>query len=133
VGRTVSTPQFGLGSDRVVADVEEKRFLYETTKSSIVDMESHRVGQVCQARNIPFFVLRAVCDPAGQAIPVSCDHAIDKNGDTRPLAVMAGLLRHPREFADLMRLKKQTKVAMAALEAALRNELPQILRSVEFV
>lgn len=133
IGRSVVQAEFGLGSDRVVPDVEEKASLHRSTGSAIVDMESHRIGAVCSACNIPFFVLRAVCDPADQSIPAAAAHAIDDRGKTRPMAVAAGLIRNPGDFADLMRLKKQTETALATLRNAASKEVPGILRSVELI
>lgn len=133
IGRSVVQAEFGLGSDEVITSVEEKTALFQSTGSTVVDMESHRIGKVCSASNIPFFVLRAVCDPAGQSIPAAAAHAIDDQGRTRPMAVASGLFRNPGDFADLMRLKKQTEAALATLKNAAANEVPGILRSVELV
>lgn len=133
IGRSVVQAELGLGSDKVILNVEEKSSLFDSTGSAIVDMESHRIAKVCSAYNIPFFVLRAVCDPADQAIPAAAAHAIDDQGKTRPMAVAAGLIRNPGDFGDLMRLKKQTEAALATLRNAASNEVPGILRSVELV
>jgi len=133
IGRSVVQAEFGLGSDIVVSNVEEKALLHQATGSAIVDMESHRIGEVCSACNIPFFVLRAVCDPANQSIPAAAAHAIDDHGKTRPMAVAAGLIKNPGDLPDLMRLKKQTETALATLRNAASNEVPGILRSVELV
>lgn len=133
IGRSVVQAEFGLGSDQVISNVEEKTALFQSTGAAIVDMESHRIGKVCCDWNIPFFVLRAVCDPAGQSIPAAAAHAIDDQGKTRPLAVAAGLFKNPGDFADLMRLKKQTEAALATLKIAASSEVPGILRSVELV
>lgn len=133
VGRSVVRAEAGLGSDRVIGDVEEKRSLFQSTGCAFVDMESHRIGKICREFNIPFFVLRAVCDPARQAIPKSAANAIDDEGATKPFAVAGGLFKHPGEFADLMRLKKQTDAAVQTLKTAARQDVPAILRSVELV
>jgi hopanoid-associated phosphorylase len=133
VGRAAVHCEFGLGSDRIIADVEEKSKLFKSTKAAIVDMESHRVGKICNDKNIPFFVLRVVCDPARQAIPKSAANAIDDEGRMRPFAVARGLLMHPGEFSDLMRLKKQTEIAQQTLRRAAAQEVPRILRGIELV
>lgn len=133
VGRQVIHAEFGLGRDKIVSDVDQKADLFKTTRSAVVDMESHRIGKVCNEMNIPFFVLRAVSDPADQAIPKSATNAIDKHGNAMLLTVAGNLLKNPREISDLIRLKKQTDIALGALKSAAAKELPLILRSVELV
>ncbi len=133
VSRKVIRTPLGLGRDTVVADPEEKARLYQETGATIVDMESHRIAKVCQERTIPFYVLRAVCDPARQALPESAADAVDASGRARPLRVLRGLINNPGEIFDLVRLMRQTDAAKAALKRAAHTEVPNILRSVQLV
>lgn len=130
VGRAVRTVAAALGSDRIVAAPTDKAALFRDTGAAVVDMESHRIARAAGEANLPLFVLRAVCDPAGQTIPRAVRDVIDTSGRTSLSAVVQGLLRHPGELADLMRLKACTDAALAALGRAARAELPRILRNL---
>ena len=50
--------------DQFVADPERKRWIGETFKADALEMEGAAVAVVCNALNVPFFILRAISDSA---------------------------------------------------------------------
>jgi len=50
--------------DQFVADAERKSWIQETFKADALEMEGAAVAVVCDALDIPFFVLRAISDSA---------------------------------------------------------------------
>ena len=130
---TARNVEIGLGSEAVIGNPDQKTGLFQSSGAAIVDMESHRLAMVAAETNLPFYVLRAVSDEAGQAIPASALSAVNDQGGTRALSVILGLMGRPGDLPALMGLKKGTDRAMETLKKAARNEVPRILRSVELV
>jgi len=102
------------GADQALATATAKRTLAARTGAVIVDMESHAVA----AAGLPFAILRVVVDPAERALPASVLNAIDSHGRVRPLALMAGLLRHPSEIGALRALARDNGPARKNLRRA---------------
>jgi hopanoid-associated phosphorylase len=103
------------GSDRLLATVAVKRALFAATGALAVDMESHAVAEVAHAAGRPFLVLRAIADPADQALPRTATVALGPGGEVRLLAVARALLERPAELPALLRLGRQSRRALAAL------------------
>jgi len=103
------------GSDRLLATVAAKRALFAATGALAVDMESHAVAEVAHAAGRPFLVLRAIADPADQALPRAATVALGPGGEVRLLAVVRALLDRPAELPALLRLGRQSRRALAAL------------------
>jgi hypothetical protein len=78
-------------------------------------MESHAVAEVAHAAGRPFLVLRAIADPADQALPRTTTVALGPGGEVRLLAVARALLERPAELPALLRLGRQSRRALAAL------------------
>jgi adenosylhomocysteine nucleosidase len=106
------------GGQEVVATAAAKQALHARCGALAVDLESAAVAEACMAAGKPFAVLRAVADPAGRAIPALAMAGLGPDGETRPWAVAAGLLRRPQELPALLRLGGETGRALAALRAA---------------
>jgi len=105
------------GADAVVASPAEKAALYARTGAAAVDMESAVVARFCAPRGIPFAVLRAVADTAGEALPAAAAHGLDAAGNPAPLRVMAALLRRPQDLPGLIRLALRSSTALRALRS----------------
>ncbi len=104
-----------IGSDIVVEGIAGKRRLHEDTGAVAVDMESHAVARVAMEEGLPFLVLRAISDPADGTIPPAAMAGIDAKGRSRPWVVLAQLLGRPHDLAALLRLKRDSAAAKAAL------------------
>ena len=87
-----------------------------------LDMETAAVAEVCEARDVPWSVFRAISDRATDG---SIDQELfalsDQNGSPRPGAVARYVLRHPNRIPQLARMGKGAKLATeVAATAALR-------------
>jgi len=116
-----------LGLDRMVLTVAEKAALFERTGAVAVDMESHRVALVAAAAGLPVLAVRAIGDPAGRALPALAARALGEDGRPRIGPVVAGLLRRPGELAALLRVRRDTEAALAALAAVAETLILAIL------
>ena len=116
-----------LGLERMVFSAAEKAALFERSGAVAIDMESHRVALVAAAAGLPFLALRAIGDPAGRALPALVARALGEDGRPRIGPVVAGLLRRPGDLAALLRVKRDTAAALAALAAVAETLIPAIL------
>jgi hopanoid-associated phosphorylase len=121
-------PQAGAvaGSDRILATAGDKRALLEASGAAAVDMESHAVAAVATAAGIPFLVLRVIADPADQVVPQVAREALRPDGAIRIRATFGGLLRQPGQLIALLRLARQSTVALAALRRGARLAGPRL-------
>jgi len=102
------------GADQALATTAEKQALCARTGAVIVDMESHAVA----AAGRPFAILRVVVDPAERALPASVLAALDSKGRVNVLALMAGLLRRPRDVGSVLALARDNGPARDSLRRA---------------
>ncbi|MEM8850969.1 MAG: hypothetical protein AAGE03_13165 [Pseudomonadota bacterium] len=119
------------GSDQVVAGPSQKAELYARTGAVIVDMESEAVAMAALRAGLPFLVLRAVSDDAGTELPDYLAEAVRPNGSPNLPAVLKGLMGKPSSLPTLIRLGRNTKRALTALDRAARIELPALLRRLD--
>ena len=103
------------GSPRMLARPADKRALATRTGALAADMESHVLAEAAAEAALPFLVLRAVGDPAERALPPVALEALTEGGETRPLGVVLGLLRDPRQVPALIRLAWEARASYAAL------------------
>jgi adenosylhomocysteine/aminodeoxyfutalosine nucleosidase len=59
--------------DQFVASTERKDFISNTFKADALEMEGASVAVVCDALNVPFFILRAISDSANDDAGVDFD------------------------------------------------------------
>jgi adenosylhomocysteine nucleosidase len=88
-----------------------------------LDMETAAVAQVCEQRGVPWSVVRAVSDRAGDGI-VDAEIAGLTHPDGRPHlpAVARYLVRHPGALPRLVRLAREATVATErAADAAIQS------------
>jgi len=81
-------------------------------------MESRGVAEAAHEAGVPFVALRAVADPADRSLPPAAVDAINAYGRLRPLRVLLGLLRRPRDLAALFALATDARRGYDALAAA---------------
>lgn len=94
-----------------------------------VDMESAAVAVMAQREGLPFLVVRAVADAAGDSIPAPMARAVDRWGRPRPLGVAGAMLGHPQLIARLPRLAAAMNLAIAALRQVAQNAGPGLAYS----
>ena len=116
IARTGASPAVLAASDSIVPGTEAKRALHAATRALAVDMESGEVARAAARLGLPFAVLRAVADVAGEAIPRAA--AITPAGEPDIARVLRGLLLRPWELPALLRLGRASAAAHAALRQA---------------
>ncbi len=65
--------------DQFVADPERNKWIGETFKADALEMEGASVACVCDAMNVPFFVLRAISDAADMDASFSFDEFLESS------------------------------------------------------
>jgi adenosylhomocysteine nucleosidase len=106
-----------LAGDAVLASVEAKRAAFAASGALAVDLESGAVARVAARHGLPFAVLRAVCDPAGRALPPAALAALDARGAIGVWRVLASVLAHPGQIPALLALAGDAARARRALRA----------------
>jgi len=110
-----ATEHVVLGADGIVASVEEKRRLYNETGAAAVDIESGAVARTAAEHDIPFAVLRAVCDPADRSLPPAALTAIDARGGINVWRLLGSVGTHPTQLPALLALAAAAVAAKRAL------------------
>jgi adenosylhomocysteine nucleosidase len=104
-----------LAEDVAATDPASKREKFAATGAAGIDLESGEVARVAARENLPFAVLRAVCDPAEAGLPPAAMAALDAQGRISFWAVAASLLRDPGQIPALIALARATAAARTAL------------------
>jgi len=81
------------GIDHPAANVEHKRLLRSMTGAAAVDMESHVAGRIAAEANLPFAILRVICDPADRSLPPAALAGMRRDGTTNIGAVLGAYSR----------------------------------------
>jgi hypothetical protein len=114
------------GSARLLASPAAKAVLHATSGAHALDMESHLVAAAAAAAGVPFLVVRAIADPVGRALPPLAQSALGPEGEMRPAAVLAGLLRRPQDLAALLRLGRDSARGFASLRRVAALAAPDL-------
>lgn len=103
-----------LASSPDISDVAEKRALLTKYGADVVDMEGAAVAQVAKQRGLEFAAVKAISDDAAFPMPPLA-RFIDENGrfDTRQF--LAYIALHPKWWATLGKMRKNSKLASANL------------------
>ncbi|HVO04934.1 MAG TPA: hypothetical protein VMT54_22255 [Candidatus Cybelea sp.] len=104
-----------VGSTEIVGRAARKAMLHRDTGALAVDQESHWVAEAAHAGRLPFIVIRAIADRAGDELPPAVLVGLDRNGNPRTGAVLRAVLRNPLQIGALIRVALQTRKALRAL------------------
>jgi adenosylhomocysteine nucleosidase len=104
-----------VGSDTIVATVEEKRALHARTGAIAIDMESHVAARVAARHGTPFAALRTISDGADQELPAAAFVGLRPDGRMAIGAVLASLARDPAQLSALIRTAIGAERAFRAL------------------
>jgi hopanoid-associated phosphorylase len=128
LSRLLPGSQTGLvaASAAVAGTPDAKRQLREATGALAVDLESASVAEACLARGRPFAVLRAIADPVHRRIPPAALVGLRPDGTVDANAVIAGLLQRPGDLLVLLTLALESRRALSALGAAVRQLGPAL-------
>jgi len=103
------------GVDAPLLDVAAKAAVRRRTSAAAADMESHVAAEFAARHGLMFAALRIVCDPAASSIPAMVANALRPDGGVDHYAVLADVLRRPRELATLTRLAGEARASFRAL------------------
>lgn len=93
---------------------QAKAAAYRQSGAAACDMESGAIAQEAAHAQVPFLVLRAVCDPANRALPSWLPSAAGKGISKLSLQIVA----HPDKWLALYRLAKDFRAALRSLDYA---------------
>ncbi|MBI3419986.1 MAG: hypothetical protein HY053_07645 [Proteobacteria bacterium] len=114
------------GSTTLVATPAEKKPLFDRTGCLIVDMESHVVAEAAARHSVRFAVLRGVSDTVDEIFPTAVLASINENGSVNVGVALLGLLKNPAQLPAMIRLSKNTGLALKNLQAAIPLILPML-------
>jgi hopanoid-associated phosphorylase len=106
------------GVDAPVVSVAAKTALRAASRAIAVDMESHAVAAVAAAAGLPFYVVRAIADPASRAVPAAALAGLGPDGRRQPFGVLVGLLVNPAQIPGIVRLAGDSRAALRSLARA---------------
>jgi adenosylhomocysteine nucleosidase len=107
-----------LCSAKPISTAASKLAAHRMTGALAVDMESRAVCEVAAEAGLPFFCLRAICDPADQTVADALLATADEQGNPRIGYLLAHLVRRPWLLRDMIRMASQFRQALIALERA---------------
>ncbi|MCX7382876.1 MAG: hypothetical protein NT133_16000 [Alphaproteobacteria bacterium] len=110
----VSAPLL-VASEAPVTTVQGKTALFAATGAVAVDLESGAVAEAAARRDLPFAVLRIICDPAWRDLPPAAIAGLDSAGGIVLLPLLVSLLRGPGQIPALLRLAADARTARRAL------------------
>lgn len=94
------------------------KFLAHTqSKAVAVDQESSAVGDVANARGLPFLVLRAIVDDAEATLPLAVIDGVDAYGRPKAAVMLSGLIKAPWQIGKLPGLARSFGAASGSLKA----------------
>lgn len=104
-----------LGSRRLWRDPGDKEAIAAMTEAVAVDMESGAVAAVAAEAGLPFLAVRAIADTARDDLPTLVESAVRPDGMPAVGRAVAGLIRRPWELPAVLRLARQSELALARL------------------
>jgi hypothetical protein len=108
-------------SDHVIASPAEKQRLFRETACDAVDMEGGVVRRLADSAGVPMLHIRAISDSANETVPVEMMSWIDDVGKPLPGRIAANLALHPGQIPAMIRLGKNSRLALANLARAVRQ------------
>ena len=103
--------------------VEEKKSLRSRSLALVVDMESAAVARAAVEAGLPFFVLRAVCDPADWSVDQDLFSCLGQDGRVRLLLLLEKIGRRPSLLRGLLRTRRDFLLALNNLSRAWRIQI----------
>jgi adenosylhomocysteine nucleosidase len=98
-------------TDELITDPDRIASLRATGVTAL-DMETAAVGAACDARGIPWSVVRVISDRANDG---SIDHEVfamsNQDGTPNPRSVLSYVVRHPNRLPGMARMGRQARAA----------------------
>jgi adenosylhomocysteine nucleosidase len=115
-------------TDRIVSTPAEKAELFNQTSASVVDMETAPVRAFALRLQIPFIALRAISDTSSQQLDSRLLKLVDPWGRPKPTALAKYLAANPIRIGALMKLGRDSGLAVARVGEGVREVLRGIGR-----
>jgi adenosylhomocysteine nucleosidase len=103
------------GANAILATKADKRRVRRETGALAVDLESDVVAGIASRAGIPFLVVRTIADTAHRELPPAALIPLLEAGTPNLARVLASVLRQPRQIGPLIRLARETRMALLAL------------------
>ncbi len=104
-----------LAGDTIAATITEKQSLWKTTACAAIDLESGAAARVAKRHNIPFAVLRAICDPANRTLPKAALIPLKPDGGINLPRILASVAANPTQIPGLIAVGRDAARARSAL------------------
>jgi adenosylhomocysteine nucleosidase len=104
-----------LAGKTIAATIAEKHTLWTTTACTAIDLESGATARVAQRHNLPFAVLRAICDPADRTLPKAALIPLKPGGGINLSRILASVATNPAQIPGLIAVGRDAARARAAL------------------
>lgn len=112
-------------SEFILPYPEMKEALWRTLPGggpAAVDLETAVYARLAARRGVPYLAVRAVVDPAEEALPMDFNLCRRPDGRVSRLRVVRRAVLHPGRFGELLRLRRRVRLCSERL-AALAGEL----------
>jgi adenosylhomocysteine nucleosidase len=103
-------------SNKMVSGIEEKQTMAHVSGAVAVDMESAAIGRVASQAGIPFIVIRAVVDSAGEELPPCIAETMSSRGLLQMRKLLPTLILQPALWPKLIRLSWHFHAATRTLK-----------------
>ncbi len=110
-------------ADVVISTPAEKAELFRRAGAPAVDMESSIVQTWAQSAGLSLVAIRVISDTAQDTLPTELAECIDDVGNVRSAALARKLAFGPSLMPKLVRLQKNSRIALDALAKAVKEEL----------
>ena len=111
-----------LATTPVIADVAEKRRLFESYGATAVDMEAACVGRLAQAHGLRFSAIKGISDDASFSL-AGLDRFATPDGGFRELAFAVHTAMRPWTWRSAVQLGRNSAAALRALTVAVQGDL----------
>jgi len=106
--------------DHVVTARAAKRAIAEKTSAEVIDMESAVFAEAATIFGWRWAVVRGISDDCGDSLPWGIERWVDARGRTRTLRAILSILRRPWILPAVLRLRRNSRAAMASAAEGLR-------------
>jgi adenosylhomocysteine nucleosidase len=100
--------------------------------TAVVDLESAGFAAVAGEAGVPWMILRAVSDTAGESIPALLNRSRDDGGAVQRGRVAWGLLTDPRALLPLLALRERVRTCAGHLARAVEQTLGALHAADDF-
>ena len=103
------------GAPVILANEAEKRRAWRETGALAVDLESDVVARIASRAGIPFLVARTIADTLYRELPPAALIPLSEAGNPNLARVLGSVILRPRQIGTLVRLARETRMALLAL------------------